>query len=344
MQTALAAVVTLVILAVSMGYYLSVKGEDAAGPVDVVDEATRGPLREDAERLSTDLESVSRPTRVWVSVRTSLTVVTRAALERRRGGRDDTPGDSGPAIARPPVVPGPDITVEAEVVKPKPASPGSATVPGGARPIPLGPATAPVPAPAPEPASEVVDVEIVPPTKRNTDPRAAVIALEGIDMSNLPASGGGGSSAPAIPTIGALKVAFATGGISLLRSWLQTFRNANSRGLGDAQRLHDDAMAYAQQTRLRYLQAWRAFEAVGQDKLDRQTANHFLQILERAHAAAAAAAKLTRATAQNVVDAGGVEPAVSHGIGALNRNHGGIEAAVKGAPVRPVRDMTWYAQ
>ncbi|MEU7891659.1 hypothetical protein AB0B45_02215 [Nonomuraea sp. NPDC049152] len=339
MQTVLAAAVCLVILAVSMGYYLSVKGEDtsAAGELDT---AELGPLRETVERLSTDLEPVSRPARAWAFARSSVTVVVRTVLERSSGGRDDTPGDSGPAIGTPPAASDQDVTVEAEVIKPKPAPPGNATVPGGARPIPLGPATTLAPVPAPQPVLEVVEAEIVRPVTHDNDLRAAVIALEGIDMS----SGGGGSVAPAIPSIGALKVAFATGGVSLLRRWLKSFRNANSRGLGDAQRIHDDAMAYAHQTRLRYLQAWRAFEAVEHDKLDRQTANHFLQILERTHAAAHAAARLTRATAQNVVDAGGVEPAVAQGIGALNRNHGGVEAAVKGAPVRPVRDMTWYEQ
>lgn len=322
-----------------MAYYLSVKEEDAdtAGELDTT--AEQGPLRGTADRLSTDLEPVSRPARAWAFARASVTVITRTVLERR--GDDNTPGDSGTAIGFLRAASGQDATVEAQVVKPKPAPPGSATVPGGARPIPLGPATAPVPVPAPEPAL-AVEAEIVRPVTRDNDPRAAVIALEGIDMSNLPASRGGGSSAPAIPSVGALKAAFATGGISLLRSWLKSFRNANSRGLGDAQRIHDDAMTYARETRLRYLQAWRAFEAVEHDKLDRQTANHFLQILERAHAAANAAAKLTRATAQNVVDAGGVEPAVAQGIGALNRNHGAVEAAVKSSPVRPVRDLTWY--
>lgn len=328
MNTVLAALVCLVIFTVSGAYYLSVKG-------DQEDSQEQGPLRVDAERVSTDLEPVSRPARAWAFARAQVEVVVRTVLDRPRND-DDKPAGSGPAIKPPPAKPGPAISVKAEVVKDKPTPPGAATAPGGARPIPLGPA------PAPEPPLEVVEAEIVPPVVRDNDIGAAVIALEGIDMSNLPASSGGGGSAAAIPSTGALRKAFATGGIGLLRSWLKAFRNANSRGLSDAQRLHDDAMAYAQQAQLRYLQAWRAFEAVEHDKLDRQTANTFLQILERAHGAANAAAKLTTATAQNVVDAGGVEPAVANSIGALNRNHGGIEAAVKSAPVRPVRDMEWY--
>lgn len=169
------------------------------------------------------------------------------------------------------------------------------------------------------------------------------VALEGVDMSQAPLVPSGDGAVARVPTTGQLSAALATGGIARLRAWLKAFINANKASLDGAHRLHTDALAVARRANNKYMIALTAIQKVQADRLDARTVNRFFEILAQAHAEAVAAAAVTRHTAQLVVAAGGAQPPVAAALSALDQ-HGGMEAAIKSAPVKPVPNTAWYQQ
>jgi hypothetical protein len=170
----------------------------------------------------------------------------------------------------------------------------------------------------------------------------APVILEGVDMSHAPIERTS-DGAVRLPSISQMQQALATGGFERLLGWLKAFKKASNNTLEQAKDLHGDAMAIARRTRTKYALAMQAFEAVQADRLDRQTINRMVAILEQAHREAVAAAATTRTTAALVVAAGGSQPTVAAAITTLNRNHGAISAAVKASP-QPVPNIGFYKQ
>ncbi|GAB2918958.1 hypothetical protein ACFMQL_20720 [Nonomuraea fastidiosa] len=181
-----------------------------------------------------------------------------------------------------------------------------------------------------------------PPADEQPIAPAPPLELEGIDMSQAPLAPAGDGTTMRLPTVPQLQEALATGGFERFMAWLRAFFRSSGYLEADARNVHEDAMDVAKRARNKYNLALQAFHAVQADGLDNRTVTRMWEALATAEQEANAAALVTHATARLVVACGGGQPTVAAVISALDYGHGDIARAVRSAPVRVVRRITFY--